>query len=107
MEAVSKDTNYLEALALIDKEFAELPDGTSLVVKIKERLDEIHARPPLNECQNCLQLPSLTNEELRGILFYPSLNQVKYYALLLANKKLCSMSLTLIFLLHRYKILIY
>ena len=96
------DSNYLEALSAIEKEYAELPDGASLILKIKQRLNEIHSSPPIEECQRCLNISSLTKQVIQGILFYPSLIQVSYYPALLVNAKLRSVALTLIFLLHRY-----
>lgn len=98
-------------LASIKKEYENLPDGDTLYEKLSTRLQQTYDKPPLEECNEYVSgvhSAALSLEELRMIMFEPSLDQVKFYAVFLNNEnqqhrsnKVKSIFLTLLFLIHR------
>ena len=113
-ENASLSANALkETLEAIKVDYAELNDGDVLYEKISTRLVAIYDNPPITECQLCLDKSIILSiEDIRMIIFDPSLDQVKYYPMFLknvnnngdinTNSKTKSIFLTLFYLVHRY-----
>ena len=98
-----------EVLIEVHKEYTEIKDGEALFNALEGRLRAVYNNPPVEECNLCLHGVSFSADELRFIMFAPTLSQVKFYAPFVSsentqggsNARSRSIFLTLIYLLHR------
>lgn len=103
-----------EVLDAVKKEYENVPEGVALSEKICDRLQFTYDNPPVDECKSFIcnhEYVSLTSDELRMVMFNPTLDDVKYYPVFIENTqdinkhspKMKGIFLTLLFLVHRHK----
>ena len=104
------DPRIRHALASIEDEFKDIPSGDDMSSKLKEKFSSTFLNPPVDEI-SFLLTKSLSQEEIRDIIFKPSPNQIDYYPILLrkpdaqiadANiRKIQPLILAFVYQLHR------
>lgn len=100
-----------QAQQQVRDEFAKIPDSEEMTVKVCEKLQQTYDNPPIVDFEFLLNKP-FTADEVRVCLFKPREDQVLYLVqglkvgLTLPKghniRKLASLLLTLIYLVHRW-----
>lgn len=102
-----------EAIAIVKKEFENVPENDSLIEKVVGKLQQTNDNPPIKDFEVVINKP-FTLDEVRTVLFAPLEEQIPYYSLMLTAafdspighplKKTGSLLITLVYLIHRYDI---
>ena len=98
------------AVKLVREEFARLPDGDAVAEKVLQKLQQTFDHPPTSDYEIIMH-KNFTDDEVRCALFHPNVDQVWYYSAVFSvglslpsdhkYRKLLSLHLTLIYLIHR------
>jgi hypothetical protein len=104
------------ALKRVEDEFKDVPEGQDMIEKVTAKFVQSCNAPPRQEFEFILS-KAFTDDEVIVCLFQPRLSQIGYYPTLLAAAhaapmghpltKLCPLLISLLFLVHRYTILVY
>jgi hypothetical protein len=105
--------SFDKAAVAVREEFSKLPDGYDVSNRVVLKLQGTFDRPPVGDYEFIIR-KTFTEDEVRSVLFQPTPDQVWYFTAVFTAglavpkdhsfRRLLSLHLTLVFLIHRYAI---